>query len=163
MSRVRCRVFLDCKILVELVQNRIGTWKNKYLSFVGRLQLIMYVLFSMHLYWAFVFILLSRIIDDLEQLMRGFLWCGVSMKRGKSKVAWEDVCLPKREDGLGIRRLENFNMALMATCVWDLIKVLAGMQSVAAKLEDIVALIMPIAHNNSIKSIVARLVLAASA
>lgn len=33
------------------------------------------------------------------------------MKRGKAKVAWEDVCLPKFEGGLSIRKLEKFNVA----------------------------------------------------
>ncbi|GJY29200.1 hypothetical protein Tco_0404967 [Tanacetum coccineum] len=98
-------VYKDCKILVERVQDRIGNWKNKSLSFAGRLQLIMSVLSSMHLYWASVFILPNRILDDLDQLMRGFLWYDGSMKRGKSKVTWEDVCLPKHEGGLGTRTI----------------------------------------------------------
>ncbi|GKB66961.1 hypothetical protein Tco_0928373 [Tanacetum coccineum] len=44
-----------------------------------------------------------------------------SMKKGKSKVAWEVVCLPKDEGGLGIRRLDLFNKALMATHIWKLL------------------------------------------
>ncbi|GJV70936.1 hypothetical protein Tco_1490931 [Tanacetum coccineum] len=54
----------------------------------GRLQLIQSVVGSLHVYWA-------------------------SMRRGMAKVAWEDVCLPKEEGGLGIRRLGLFNQALM--------------------------------------------------
>ncbi|GKA39579.1 hypothetical protein Tco_0732130 [Tanacetum coccineum] len=53
--------------------------------------------------------------------MSGFLWCQGDMKRGKAKVSWEDVCLPKQEGGLGIRRLENFNVALMSTHVWKIV------------------------------------------
>ncbi|GJU18478.1 hypothetical protein Tco_1146444 [Tanacetum coccineum] len=40
------------------------------------------------------------------------------MKKGKAKVAWEAVCLPHREGGLGIRRLDDFNVALMTTHGW---------------------------------------------
>nr|GEU32489.1 hypothetical protein [Tanacetum cinerariifolium] len=43
------------------------------------------------------------------------------MKKGKSKVAWEVVCLPKDEGELGIRRLDMFNKALMATHIWKLL------------------------------------------
>ncbi|GKA65218.1 sodium/hydrogen exchanger 6 [Tanacetum coccineum] len=50
----------------------------------------------------------------LKQLMRGFLWCQGEMKKGKAKVAWEAVCLPHRKGGLGIRKLDDFNVALMA-------------------------------------------------
>ncbi|GJW21777.1 putative gag-pol polyprotein [Tanacetum coccineum] len=50
--------------------------------------------------------------------MRGFLWCQGEMKKGKAKVAWEAVCLPHREGRLGIHKLDDFNIALMATHVW---------------------------------------------
>ncbi|GJX59208.1 putative RNA-directed DNA polymerase, eukaryota, reverse transcriptase zinc-binding domain protein [Tanacetum coccineum] len=63
----------DCKVLVEKVSNRIGDWKNKSLSFA-----------------------------DIEQLMWGFLWCNGELKQGKAKVAWDIICLPKCEGGLGI-------------------------------------------------------------
>ncbi|GJZ55722.1 hypothetical protein Tco_0610915 [Tanacetum coccineum] len=43
---------------------------------------------------ASVFILPSHLMLDLEQLMRGFLWCQGEMRKGKAKVAWEAVCLP---------------------------------------------------------------------
>ncbi|GJZ02549.1 hypothetical protein Tco_0520510, partial [Tanacetum coccineum] len=78
------------------------------------------ILSSMHIYWASVFILPSRIVHDLEQLMRGFLWCQWEMKKGKAKVAWDSVCMPKHEGGLGIRRIEDFNIALMANHIWSI-------------------------------------------
>ena len=43
------------------------------------------------------------------------------MKRGKAKVAWEDICKPKEEGGLGIRSLHDFNVALMAKHVYSLL------------------------------------------
>nr|GEW19171.1 RNA-directed DNA polymerase, eukaryota, reverse transcriptase zinc-binding domain protein [Tanacetum cinerariifolium] len=44
----------------------------------------------------------KSIINDIEQLMRGFLWCNGDLKKGKAKVAWRDICLPKNEGGLGL-------------------------------------------------------------
>ncbi|GJV13950.1 putative reverse transcriptase domain-containing protein [Tanacetum coccineum] len=69
---------------------------------------------------ASVFIIPSRIVHDLEQLMRGFLWCQGEIKKGKAKVAWDSVCMPKHEGGLGIRRIEDFNISLMATHIWSI-------------------------------------------
>nr|GEW24782.1 reverse transcriptase zinc-binding domain-containing protein [Tanacetum cinerariifolium] len=43
------------------------------------------------------------------------------MRKGKSKVAWEVVCLPKDEGGLGLRRLDHFNKALMVSHIWKLL------------------------------------------
>ncbi|GJW87384.1 putative reverse transcriptase domain, reverse transcriptase zinc-binding domain protein [Tanacetum coccineum] len=68
-----------------------------------------------------MFILPSRIITEIEQLMRGFLWCQGSMRRGKAKVSWESVCLPKNEGGLGIQRLETFNVALITYHIWSIL------------------------------------------
>ncbi|GJV35250.1 putative reverse transcriptase domain, reverse transcriptase zinc-binding domain protein [Tanacetum coccineum] len=65
----------DCKVLVEKARNRIRDWKNKSLSFAGRLQLCNSVILSMQVYWASVLAIPFGIIDDIQQLIRGFLWC----------------------------------------------------------------------------------------
>ncbi|GJR83550.1 hypothetical protein Tco_0154335 [Tanacetum coccineum] len=114
-------LYRDCKELIEKVHNRIKDWRNKSLSAAGRLQLVQSVIGSMHVYWASVFILPTRMLLEIEQLMRGFLWCQGTMRKGKSKVAWEVVCLPKHEGGLGLRRLELFNKALMIAHIWSLL------------------------------------------
>ncbi|GJY45931.1 hypothetical protein Tco_0434994 [Tanacetum coccineum] len=75
----------------------------------------------MHIYWASVFILPFRVLLNIEQLMRGFLWSPSSLKKGRSKVAWDVVCLPKNEGGLGIRRLEVFSYALLIAHIWKLL------------------------------------------
>ncbi|XP_071688671.1 uncharacterized protein [Rutidosis leptorrhynchoides] len=103
LSRLHIR---DCKPLVEMVKKRINDWKNKFLSFPGRVQLISSVLESMQIYWYSVFVIPDTIIKEIEKLIRGFLWCKGEMKRGKAKVKWGVVCLPKIEGGLEIKRLK---------------------------------------------------------
>ncbi|GKB00478.1 protein LAZ1 [Tanacetum coccineum] len=66
-------LYRDCKILVEKLESK-----------------------------ASVFILPSRIVHDLEQLMRGFLWCQGEMNKGKAKVDWDSVYMPKQEGGLDV-------------------------------------------------------------
>nr|GEX55649.1 hypothetical protein [Tanacetum cinerariifolium] len=89
-------VYKDCKELIVKVHARTNDWKNKSLSITGRLQLVQSVISSINVYWASAFILPTRILLDIEQIMRGFLWCQGSMKKGKSKVAWEKL-LSKKE------------------------------------------------------------------
>ncbi|GJW93328.1 hypothetical protein Tco_0173000 [Tanacetum coccineum] len=96
--------FKDCKELIERVQSRVNDWKNKSLSAAGRVQLVRSVLSAMHIYWASMFIIPSRVLLDIEQIMRGFVWCQGNMRKGHAKVAWDVVCLPKDEGGQGIRR-----------------------------------------------------------
>ncbi|GJX18962.1 putative reverse transcriptase domain, reverse transcriptase zinc-binding domain protein, partial [Tanacetum coccineum] len=99
----------------------LGVPLNKSLSIAGRLQLVRSVIGSMHIYWASVFILPTRVLLDIEQIMRGFLWSHGSSGKVKAKVAWEVVCLPKDQGGLGIRRLEHFNSAFMVAHIWKLL------------------------------------------
>ncbi|GKA88752.1 hypothetical protein Tco_0810516 [Tanacetum coccineum] len=129
-----------CKELIKKVQIRVQDWKNKSLSIAGRLQLIVSVIGSMHIYWASVFMLPSRDLLDIEQVMRGFLWCQGEMKKGKAKVAWEVVCLPKDEGGLGIRLLEHFNSALIVSHVWKLLSLKESLwvKWIHVKVKDIV-------------------------
>ncbi|GJY39026.1 hypothetical protein Tco_0425390 [Tanacetum coccineum] len=46
---------------------------------------------------------------------------GGGVSKGKAKVSWEVVCLPKDEGGLGVRRLDHFNKALMISHIWKLL------------------------------------------
>ncbi|KAK1424620.1 hypothetical protein QVD17_19953 [Tagetes erecta] len=111
----------NCKILIEKVDRRIDDWKNKSLSFAGRLQLIVSVISSMYVYWASVLVLPSSTVKELEQKMKGFLWQKNSNERAKSKVAWSDVCLPKTEGGLGIRKISDVNRSLISYHLWSII------------------------------------------
>ncbi|GJU03736.1 putative ribonuclease H-like domain-containing protein [Tanacetum coccineum] len=45
-----------------------------------------------------------------------------TMQRGRAKVAWDVICLPKKEGGLGLRKLDLFNKALMTSHVWDILR-----------------------------------------
>ncbi|GJW85217.1 hypothetical protein Tco_0158362 [Tanacetum coccineum] len=43
------------------------------------------------------------------------------LKKGQAKVAWDDICLPKQEGGLGLCSLDVFNMALISTHIWNIV------------------------------------------
>ncbi|GJY19925.1 putative reverse transcriptase domain-containing protein [Tanacetum coccineum] len=104
-----------CKIFVKKLESRVNNWRNKFLSLDGRFQLIRLVLSSMHIYWASIFILPHRIVHDLEQLMRGFLWCQGEMKKRKAKVAWDSVCMPK--ESLWVKWVHTYK--LKGHSFWD--------------------------------------------
>ncbi|XP_021994822.1 uncharacterized protein LOC110891434 [Helianthus annuus] len=115
-------LYKDCSILIERLEKRILNWKNRLLSFAGRLQLMLSVLSSMHIFWASVLILPARVIKELETKMRNFLWSqDTSFQRGKTKVSWNSICKPKYEGGLGLRRIQDVNKALMVSHIWSII------------------------------------------
>jgi len=61
----------------------------------------------------------KRIIYLLEQKFNRFLWSGGDV-RAQAKVSWKRLCVPKKEGGLGIRRLDLWNQASMLNHIWNL-------------------------------------------
>nr|KAJ0213104.1 hypothetical protein LSAT_V11C400156970 [Lactuca sativa] len=63
---ISTRLFIrDCKRLVDKVRCRIGDWRNKYLSYAGRLQLISSVIYSLPIYWASCLLILAAITKEI--------------------------------------------------------------------------------------------------
>ncbi|KAL0293102.1 UNVERIFIED_CONTAM: hypothetical protein Sradi_6956800 [Sesamum radiatum] len=79
------------------------------------------VLSTLHMYWASAFILPKGVLKNLEKKMRKFLWYG-SSGSGNAKVAWERICKPKEEGGLGLHSLITTNQALMLKQLWRIIQ-----------------------------------------
>ena len=82
----------NCIPLIERITSRIRLWTSSSLSYAGRLQLIKVVLFSIQAYWSTKFQLPIVIIQEIEKILRNFLWKGTSLTRGDAKVTWSEVC-----------------------------------------------------------------------
>ncbi|GJU68574.1 RNA-directed DNA polymerase, eukaryota, reverse transcriptase zinc-binding domain protein [Tanacetum coccineum] len=109
----------ECNHLVDRVKQKVNDWKNKTLSYAGRLQLIASVLASMHIYWASVFLIPKSTVKDIEKVLKGFLWSQGDLKKGAAKIAWKIVCTPKNKGGLGIKSLGPWNEALLCKHLWN--------------------------------------------
>ncbi|XP_071688365.1 uncharacterized protein [Rutidosis leptorrhynchoides] len=57
----------DCKEIVDKIRMRIDNWKNKHLSYAGRLQLIASILSSIYICWASVYIFLQNTVKEIEK------------------------------------------------------------------------------------------------
>nr|GEU63311.1 hypothetical protein [Tanacetum cinerariifolium] len=107
MTRKLCNI--DCRVLIDNVKKRILDWKNKYLSYAGKLQLIASVLSSLNVYWANAFVLPSHICSSNDKILKYFLWSFHEGRRGFTSVAWKDICAPKNQGGLGLRSMKLMN------------------------------------------------------
>ncbi|XP_071729197.1 uncharacterized protein [Rutidosis leptorrhynchoides] len=108
----------DCKCLVDKIKNRIHCWKTKTLSYAGRLQLISSVLSSMQIYWCSVYLLPKETINDIERMLKNFLWNSGNALKGRAKIAKKMVCKPKDQGGLGIKSLHKWNEVLLIKQFW---------------------------------------------
>ncbi|KAK3218471.1 hypothetical protein Dsin_012441 [Dipteronia sinensis] len=62
----------------------------------------------------------KNVLNIIEQKLRSFLWKGIGGDSKGAKICWYDVCLPKKEGGLGINDLSSWNKALMIRHIWIL-------------------------------------------
>ncbi|GKC28564.1 RNA-directed DNA polymerase, eukaryota, reverse transcriptase zinc-binding domain protein [Tanacetum coccineum] len=81
----------DCKPLINKVKTKVNDWKNKALSYAGRVQLIAAVLNSMQNYWASIFLLPKQVIYEINKILKGFLWCQGELTRGISIAVKKDT------------------------------------------------------------------------
>lgn len=65
---------VECNILVEKMAARIRVWSSIYLSYARRLQLINFVLLSIHVHWGEVYVLHRTSLENINKVCRVFLW-----------------------------------------------------------------------------------------
>ncbi|KAJ8420029.1 hypothetical protein Cgig2_011568 [Carnegiea gigantea] len=95
---------MECRSLVEKITARIKSWSIRNLSYTGRAALIHAVLMGKN----------SHITT------RGYK--ANSIYKKTPYVAWQEVCLPKENEGIGLKNLEAWNKAWIAKLVWEVAK-----------------------------------------
>ncbi|XP_074288647.1 uncharacterized protein LOC141613801 [Silene latifolia] len=68
-------------------------------------------------YWAQMFIIPKSIINHIMAICRNFLWDGSPEYHRVPLVAWDKVTLPKKEGGLGIKKVDVWNVATVGKLV----------------------------------------------
>ncbi|XP_075098898.1 uncharacterized protein LOC142175800 [Nicotiana tabacum] len=96
----------DCEMLVEKLANKVRTWGTRNPSYAGRVLLVNAVL--------------MQVLKNITTICRSFLWEGKENSIKISLVAWDMVCRPKRQGGLGITDCLIWNEAAMVNYVWNI-------------------------------------------
>ncbi|KAF5798708.1 hypothetical protein HanRHA438_Chr07g0306431 [Helianthus annuus] len=104
--------------VVETVSSRLSKWKADSLSMGGRLTLIKSVLSNLPIYYLSLYKAPVEIVEQIERLMRSFLWGGSNGVNKMHWVSWDIVTSPKSDEGLGISRLSDVNIALITKLAW---------------------------------------------
>ncbi|GLT27312.1 hypothetical protein SLA2020_023190 [Shorea laevis] len=109
---------VTCQPVVEKVQQRICSWATKLLSYAGRIQLVNSVLFHLQVYWCGALLLPKKVLKNIDSACRNFIWSGKWNQSAMALVAWDDMCTPRCEGGLGIKQLDIWNRAALSKLVW---------------------------------------------
>ena len=92
------------------MERRLAGLKRMYLFKGGKVTLIKSTLSSLPTYFLSLFPIPVKVANRMEKLQRDFLWSGTDAPK-VPLVEWAKVCMPN--GGLGIRRLRQFNYALL--------------------------------------------------
>ncbi|XP_074314130.1 uncharacterized protein LOC141649335 [Silene latifolia] len=109
---------MECNVLVEKIVSRIKSFGSRKLSYAGRLVMVQAVLLSLHQYWASIFVLPKYVLVKIEGICRNYLWNGTDNYTRTPLVAWDTICQPREVGGLGLRKCELWNNALIGKYVW---------------------------------------------
>ncbi|KEH38240.1 hypothetical protein MTR_2g064455 [Medicago truncatula] len=91
------------ELIIDRIQSRLCDWKSRNLSFGGRLILLKFVLSSLHVYAISFF----RAPTGGGEDNRKIAW-----------VDWNSICTSKEVGSLEVRRLKEFNIALLSKWCW---------------------------------------------
>uniref|UniRef100_A0A803QBL0 Reverse transcriptase zinc-binding domain-containing protein n=1 Tax=Cannabis sativa TaxID=3483 RepID=A0A803QBL0_CANSA len=108
----------ECSTLVEKMTQRIRAWSTRHISFAGRAVLINSVLLAIHTYWSQVMLLPKKVIKEIENICKAFLWKGQHMMIRAGQIAWEHVCQSKAAGGIGFKKVAEWNKAAMFKYIW---------------------------------------------
>ncbi|KAJ0582905.1 putative RNA-directed DNA polymerase [Helianthus annuus] len=102
----------------DIFEKRLSLWKASTLSIGGRVTLIRSVLESLPTYFFSLYRAPVKVVQDLESIIRKFLWGGSSEVNKVHWVAWDRVASPIKMGGLGLHNLKDVNIALLAKWGW---------------------------------------------
>lgn len=98
--------------LIVKMQTRLNTWKARDLGLIGKVLVLNSLIMSLFVYRFTVLPSISKqIIYRINKIWSNFLWSGK-----KPKIAWNIICAPKNNGGLGLSDLAKRDISLK--CQW---------------------------------------------
>lgn len=116
-----CKGRADFSFLIDKVRSKLSRWKASTLSQAGRISLTQSCIFSIPNYVMQACKIPTSFCDEIEKMCRDFIWGSTPEARKNHLIAWEKLCSPKEDGGLGFSSLRMVNDVYMMKLGWGLI------------------------------------------
>ncbi|GAA0173755.1 reverse transcriptase [Lithospermum erythrorhizon] len=110
----------DYRGLTDRICSKINSWQARHLSFGGRAQLVRSSIFGLQNFWCANLPITRYVIQEVEQLIRTFLWAGKGDGEYHAKVAWKTLCLPLKEGRLGFKCMITWSQVCLGKLMWNI-------------------------------------------
>lgn len=107
--------------ILDKMCKKLAGWKAKSLSFAGKVTLAQASLLNIPGYVFQTSLIPASMCEEAEKLCRDFMWGSTANTRRCHLIAWDSLCKPKDEGGLGFHNLRTLNKAHMMKLVWSMI------------------------------------------
>ncbi|CAL0327859.1 unnamed protein product [Lupinus luteus] len=105
--------------IADRIVLKMSKWKGSLLSIMGRVELVRTIIHSMLAYSFHIYYWPTSLLKYLDNSIRNFIWSGDTKVRKLVTVAWNKVCIPTKEGGLGLRSISDMNQAAILKLAWD--------------------------------------------
>ncbi|XP_026443724.1 uncharacterized protein LOC113343819 [Papaver somniferum] len=106
--------------VVEKIKDQLSGWKGKMFSFQDRVVLVKSVIASYSIHNMVVYKWPWKFVHECEVVIRNFLWSGDFKVSRYFAVAYDKICAPYEEGGLGLTQLSTTSKALLMSVWWKI-------------------------------------------
>ncbi|CAN1163715.1 Putative ribonuclease H protein At1g65750 [Linum perenne] len=99
--------------IIDRLDQRLSGWKARSLSLAGRVTLAQSILTAIPAYAMQTSVLPASTCEAIDKRIRDFVWGSTADARKIPLIAWDRICLPKEQGGLGLRMARELNRAYM--------------------------------------------------
>ncbi|WOL20299.1 hypothetical protein Cni_G29103 [Canna indica] len=98
--------------IIEKAENKLENWTSKEVSQAGEVILVNSVINSRPIHILSTMWINKKVVSDHKKSVRGFLWKSGKKKYGFHLVNWKKVTLSKADEGLEVKDLNIFKIAI---------------------------------------------------